>query len=376
LIGISAGLLVISVAGPAAAAPSAAGSAGSIRIREIHLTVPAGNIAGVQAISPSGVMLGARTDANGRSQTVLWPRPHHPIDLNVVPGRTITVNNVGDVLGADILPYSGFLWRKGQPTSTSIEYPSNIVSPIGLNDHDQVIGTLDPLDGGTTQGFLWQHGVFTLLPAPAGLNSYPVDINNHGEVVGLFASADFSVRRGFIWRHGVVTELGTFDGVGTTPRAINERGQVIGLSGSDTGLIPFLWQNGTLTNLLAGHPGQSGTVDDINDAGMAVGTVDFRPVIWRGNTMTDIGTPGRIAYASYVNSRGDVIGTSYSAATPDMSTGRVFLWRDGRTAFLSEPSGDSDNGPGVGGIDDQGVVVAAIPVPDPGEGHQKIFATR
>ena len=68
-------------------------------------------------------------------------------------------------------------------------------------------------------------------------------------------------KRGFIWEDGVLSELPCL------PKAINSKGQVGCAIPSDTGDLPAMWDNGTVTQLMP----QVGSVTHISDSGHVVG---------------------------------------------------------------------------------------------------------
>jgi uncharacterized membrane protein len=99
--------------------------------------------------------------------------------------------------------------------------------------------------------------------------------------MGCLAVCFTTQTRGFLWRDGVMLDLGTLGGPDALTQAINERGQIVGIS--YTSSIP--------------NP----------DSGIP--TID--PFFWEDGRMEDIGSfGGTFGVASFLNNRGQVVGTS------------------------------------------------------------------
>ena len=124
-----------------------------------------------------------------------------------------------------------------------------------------------------------------------------------------------------------ITDLGTLGGAFSGPTAVNARGQVVGVSTTATDeRHPFLWENGTITDLgtlnappqLCGITCSEATA--INDRGQVVGftrtaTGQAHAFLWENGTITDLGTlGGAFSTAQAINARGQVAGSSTTAA--------------------------------------------------------------
>jgi probable HAF family extracellular repeat protein len=113
---------------------------------------------------------------------------------------------------------------------------TTIVYPMGINAAGQVTGVAWTTIPAEERAFLWQNGVFQMLPflePPPGYEpaySFANAINNHGDVVG-----ESSTRR-FVYRDGVMIDLNESidkDESGIWPMvfgayAINDAGQIAG----------------------------------------------------------------------------------------------------------------------------------------------------
>ena len=107
--------------------------------------------------------------------------------------------------------------------------------------------------------------------------------------------------------------------------SINERGQIVGLGEG----YSFLWQHGTLTNLL---PGRFSIPYDINDRGQIVGEAEIDPgtadraFLLQGDMLTDLGTlGGESSVAQSINNRAQVVGVSL---TSEEDVVHAFLWQN------------------------------------------------
>lgn len=115
-----------------------------------------------------------------------------------------------------------------------------------------------------------------------------------------------------------VVDLGLGDN--SEAHAINDRGHVVGQRDSR----PFLWRDGQVTDLLPA--GEFGNATDINNNDEVVGDRNGRAFLWRRGVLTDLGTlpGGSNSFATAINDRGDIVGSSNTALGP-----RAFRWRDG-----------------------------------------------
>lgn len=119
--------------------------------------------------------------------------------------------------------------------------------------------------------------VFTDLPNPTGATAFqPNGINDAGQIVGLSIGSNFELH-GFTYIGGTYTPFNHTLAGGpnefTDPTAINNAGQIAGQYVIANGLPgqPFLYSNGTFTNL----PNPTGALgfqpNGINDAGQMIG---------------------------------------------------------------------------------------------------------
>jgi probable HAF family extracellular repeat protein len=192
------------------------------------------------------------------------------------------IDNAGDIVGTyrsrngDNMAY---LVRHGevQDLGTLGQTVRNS-SAAGINNRRQIVGTsyIDaptPIGNSQTRAFLYQQGVMTALPTPAGYSSVAARINERGQVIGRLEPNDASWEtwRAALWdKDGVKVLLDQ----ASDARGINNRGQVVGavLTGSGG----FFYE-----------PGKG--VRSLND-------------------LIDTSTGWNIVYAQDINERGQIVG--------------------------------------------------------------------
>jgi probable HAF family extracellular repeat protein len=242
---------------------------------------------------------------------------------------------------------------------------------LDINARGQVVGQSETASG-EFHAFLWEDGVMTDLGTlgadPSGFGfSYAIAINNQGEVVGQSTTPDGEFDS-FIWKHGTMTDLGPLGEV----TDINSRGQVVGTT---FGQRAFRWEKGVITDL--GTLGHASRANAINSGGTVVGDYfideDLRAFIWEKGVMRDLGTLGPspggadvgFTRATGINSRGQVVGASFSAQGSE----HAFLWEKGVMTDLGTLGGFSSS---AEDINPRGQVVGTSVTPS-GEQHAFIW---
>jgi probable HAF family extracellular repeat protein len=136
-----------------------------------------------------------------------------------------------------------------------------------------------------------------------------------------------------------VLDLGTLGGQGGRATALNGVGQVVGqVTRTDGKMAPFVWADGLMQELPTSSGWASGLIEDINDAGVVVGSGNdgtrSLPLRWTeidGNWVVDVlptlpGYEGGSGHALSINEAGEIAGSVSQVGLP----GRLVLWRNGQ----------------------------------------------
>jgi probable HAF family extracellular repeat protein len=205
------------------------------------------------------------------------------------------INNAGHMPGTiSFSPSSPFLYADGALTLLPPAPNGWILSPLGINNHDQIVGYLPPAFGSVSQGnvaTVYSGGVFTNLNVTAWsncgavtiCNAYGIVINDNGQVAGIYRNGQ--VTRGWFYDSGGLVDLGTPSGAVVSVTGINNSAQVVGGFGR-----AFIWSR-------AGGPIDLGALPGTN--------------------------PNTIAYG--VNNNGQVVGSSVRQVAGNF-VGSAFIW--------------------------------------------------
>jgi probable HAF family extracellular repeat protein len=232
-----------------------------------------------------------------------------------------------------------FIWRDGAAQYLGGLSMPDVSSAHAMNAHGQIVGSAmaEEHEGDEIpHAFIWENGAIHDLgllgdhacdPPPdtkrCGYAS-AYGINSQGAVVGV--SSDTSrAAHAVLWADGTIHDLGQGRAI-----AINDAGDIIGYSGktqpgvgtlSDQGGAATFWRAGVPT-LLGSLGGGRTTIAGLNNVGMVVGssqtsTTVRHVFVWNQGLMTDLGrgavaAPAIGAEAVAINSRGDILGFTYS----------------------------------------------------------------
>lgn len=287
------------------------------------------------------------------------------------------------------LLFDGSAWRSLGTLGGNNSYAE------GLNDRGEVVGVSEttwttecfPTPNGDevcsheSHAFLWRDGAMHDLGS-RGSWSRAEGINNAGIVAG---TATGLAQR---WLPmGTVDVSGDFGGgcLASEAMAINSRGQIVGAASVAGGFHAFLWDDVIGPRDLETLGGPSSGAFSIGDAGQVVGNsetattigcqtnewgtfciYEVHPFLWSNGEMIDLGTlGGPNAYASGVNSLGEVVGVSETTEKrhcfPEGGSEQciyrfhAFVWSHGQMVDLGEPGLPSY----AAGINERGDIVGA-----------------
>jgi probable HAF family extracellular repeat protein len=172
-------------------------------------------------------------------------------------------------------------------------------------------------------------------------------INKSGQIIGAAVPTGVSPTSDesdpYLLSSGTLTDIGTFGATNFSGQAyaLNSLGEVVGLTATpDGGQAPFLFSNGTLTQLPNG-----GTPLSINTAGSIVGYFSPEPAspidlthafVIQNGVFTDLGQGENFSEAHGINTSGQIAGD----ATDPNNTLTASVWQpDGTITFLGTLGG-------------------------------------
>ena len=256
---------------------------------------------------------------------VIWNSSTHYTILGTISedngydSQAAWINNSGIVVGTSIENTShGFV------TVPVIFTPTGIVdlgiknatngSAVCINNNGQVVGNLDFNTASvSTEAFLYQNGVMTLLGYPALTHGFSqaFAINNNGLIVGqaIFASGEQAHPASYT--NGAWADLGTpGSSLSGEVTSVNDSGTMVGTWGSGY----FIYQNGQMAVLNPPHPAYHGP-PSINNAGqIVVGNFIYQNGVWQDINNLDLGDGWKFLEAFGINNQGAIIGIMASQA--------------------------------------------------------------
>jgi uncharacterized membrane protein len=235
----------------------------------------------------------------------------------------LAINNRDQILGyyPPVFPSSGqnnFLYEGG--AFTTLNLPAGMFA-WGMNDRGDMVGELPGPPGSPgRQGFLSTKGTFTTMQVPGVTATVAYGINNSGTIVGTYFDAAGS--HGFVEKNGSFTTIDVPGAVSTSSMGINNRGQVVGNYFDGSELHGFLETNEIFTAIDV--PGATaGTFPrGINDRGQVVGlffdSMDTHGFIATNGAFTTIDVPVSGAFSTRVtgiNNAGLFVGAYFTFET-------------------------------------------------------------
>jgi probable HAF family extracellular repeat protein len=291
---------------------------------------------------------------------------------------SLAVNNRGQVAGVSSNLVSDpfgplgtenriFLWQDGNMQDIgTLGGPDagflGLSTGVAMNEAGQIVAcsytdsTPNPVTGTPMlDPFLWEHGTMRDLHNLGGTSGCAMFVNNHGQVVGYSNLAGDLQFHPFLWQRGELKDLGTFGGNNGFALWVNEAGHVVGradvtaictecATGNQLQLHhPFLWANGTLTDLGVVGSDTAATAYSVNSKDQVVGIslrctqinpddscdgTDHHGFLWENGSIFDLQTlvagSSEIAITggTDINERGEIFGTG---ALPDGNSHLILL---------------------------------------------------
>lgn len=253
---------------------------------------------------------------------------------------------------------------------TELVASGQVLVPVDINNHGVIVGGLG--SEWPFQPFQYRNGLVEGLPVPLGL---AVAINDAGELA-------VQLGPNYLIRSGVPALLQTDSGQPLYASGLNNRGVVVGsvIDGYVNGGNVFItllgavsWSNGVVRRLSPISPDWGSQAYDINDSGVAVGTIyaatlatygTSTAVMFRDDQTIPLSIlPGHHSSdAIAINARGDVLCHAH-----DSGLVRAFLVQSGAIVDLgSLPGGTSVRGNALNNL---GQVVGHVE----GQGPQRAF---
>jgi hypothetical protein len=248
--------------------------------------------------------------------------------------RAAGLNDAGGVLvdaqsadtPGDKFTSGAYIWQNGREVNP---FPGTLTA---MNHQGWVGGTLDSgvpaieKPGGKVQ-------VLPITPIDQLNGSFGVwDMNDADQAVGWGANSANYDTVAYFWDHGKLHDLGGFGSNFAQAVQINADGQILITTPNEA----FLWQNGKSAAIQA-PSGDTLAANDLNGHGEVVGAVYQGEAIlygfaWKNGAMQELPPlPGdEYSWASGVNDRGEIVGTSWSDGEPQTPV----MWEDGKVISL------------------------------------------
>ena len=233
------------------------------------------------------------------------------------------INNKGEIAGAYSTPdgYHGLLYQDGELASFNAP-GSTLTYALAINNAGHVAGLFSKNE---LFAFVYENQSFQGLsiPASAGGTTLPSGMNERGQIIGTFAypSPYLSDEHGFLYKDGAVTLIDFPGATFTSPNGMNNKGDIVGSYADGAGLHGFLYQKGHFTALDV--PGAVATeATGVNASGKIVGyfqdaSFHYHGFLYDHGAFTVIDEPDG-DYATYpqdINDAGVIVGTYVNTAT-------------------------------------------------------------
>lgn len=271
------------------------------------------------------------------------------------------------------------------PADEGVRYRVWLIKPDGQvgygpsSVHTLTLGEVDPNPEPEPEPELdelaEQYELTLLEPTNGGVSSNALGINDAGDVVGITRpTGSAQPQRTVLWQvhgdHFHAHELANLDGSQFSRGFdLNDALQIVGEAFDSGGSsIPIRWQGTGAPRSVALNESGTGILNDINDAGMAVGTASGRAVkVTADGAVSVLPEPGPedaavTSFAATTIADEGAIGGRTSLVLPGEtgSTLHGVVWDGDGTRLLTTPDGGSS--PIVAGVRDDGVAVGSSTV--------------
>ena len=254
-------------------------------------------------VSPGGIAVGRSVQGNSGSQAFTWTQGGGLVGLPNLAGRNHAVSNDandnGIVVGTAAITLFGsnrlpIMWQNGVVSQLPLPAGEAIGDATGVNASGTAVGSVD--GGSLQQGVIYNGGTATIITQTTTTGCSFVTafgINNAGRIVGFGIDPNNAARNvGIVYDMGspMAFEVGALPGAnGALAFAVGNGGHVVGSSMMNQGSgLPFIWSaaNGIMAIPLATGTSQ-GSARAVNSAGWVVGQDSSAfsiPFLWDGTT--------------------------------------------------------------------------------------------
>jgi hypothetical protein len=250
------------------------------------------------------------------------------------PGSTNTqataITPRGDIVGRYFMAdgsQHGFLLRAG--VFTSIDVPgANSTDVTWINARRDIVGSYGDTRG--EHAYVLSGGEFTTIDFPSSnqVSTLGFGISNSGEVVGVEFGADFLKGHGYLFSHGIFSLIDVPGAAGTFPTMVLDSGEIVGAYIDTTGVFHGFRQSGGVFTTIDFPDSTFTWITGINPEGDIVGFYNSKDGNQHGLILAEgmfisIDIPsGTSSEANGVDPRGDVVGRY---VTPDGNTHGYYL---------------------------------------------------
>ncbi len=242
--------------------------------------------------------------------------------LGGVNQYALSINSSGQIVGfgAATNGMRAFLYKNGSLTNLGTLGGLNSYA-YGINDSGQIVGYIDTTNG--ARAYFYSTNGTTEVGTLGGTNSYAFGVNNSNTVVGSSWTAA-SLTHAFIWQGGGLTNLNAMISTNSgwvlnDARGINNSGKIVGWGVTNGLEQAFLFSAGQITRIGLLPGAVNSFAFSINNSNQVVGASTLsnstsRPFLWYNGTLTDLndllpaGFNWDLREARGINDKGQIVG--------------------------------------------------------------------